>query len=97
MDSKSNKAEINSSISGFWAEKVYVVTSDFEIEGFVFMPKTGKKNRILSEILNGSKRFVAIKDAKMVNRKTPDKEEFYPFIQLNLDSVIVLRLADNED
>ena len=30
-------------ISGVWSERVLVVTQDYEIKGYVFMPKTGKK------------------------------------------------------
>ena len=43
--------------SGVWSERVLVVTQDYEIRGYVFMPKTGKKNRVLSDILNGNKRL----------------------------------------
>lgn len=83
---------IKSTISGFWSEKVYVVTKDYEIKGYVFMPKTGKKNRVLSDILNGSKRFVAIKDAEISDRHYPDRTvELSDFIQINLDSIVLIR------
>lgn len=85
-------------LSGVWSEKVLVVTQDYEIEGYVFMPKTGKKNRVLSDILNGTKRFVAIKDCEIKHRLIPDrKTEYHNFLQLNLSSIILLRpVADNE-
>lgn len=80
------------SISGFWSEKVYILTEDFEITGFVFMPKTGRKNRVLSDILNGKRRFVAVKDAVINCRKKQDiSSETSDFIQLNLDSIIMIR------
>lgn len=80
------------SVSGFWSEKVYIITEDYEIKGYVFMPKTGRKNRILSDILNGDRRFVAIKGAEITNRKNPEsKIEVNDFIQLNLDSIILIR------
>lgn len=83
---------IKPSVSGFWSEKVYVITEEFEIKGFVFMSKTGKKNRILSDILNSNKRFVAIKDAEIRLRKNPEENvEINDFIQLNLDSIILIR------
>ncbi|EKE03026.1 MAG: hypothetical protein ACD_20C00287G0009 [uncultured bacterium] len=96
MDIKPEKNERNipDALSSVWAEKVHVITDDYQIEGYVFMPKTGKKNRILSEILNGSRRFVAIKDAQITHKKTPDVSEFHEFIQLNLDTIILLRPAD---
>lgn len=80
------------SVTGFWSEKIFVVTEDYEIKGYVFMPKTGKRNRMLSDILNGQKRFVAIKDAEICYRKAMDrKPEICPYIQINLDSIILIK------
>lgn len=77
---------------GLWSEKVLVITNDYEIKGYVFMPKTGKKNRMLSDILNSNRRFIAIKNATMIKRNSPDdKVEESEFIQLNLDFIIVLK------
>ena len=45
-----------------WREKVYIETSEHVICGYIFMPKIGKKNRLLSEILNTGKSFLAVKD-----------------------------------
>lgn len=86
-------------LSGVWSERVLVVTQDYEIKGYVFMPKTGKKNRVLSDILNGIKRFVAIKDCEIRHRLIPErKTEFHNFLQLNLSSIILLRpLSDDEE
>lgn len=79
-------------IPGFWSERVLAVTDDYEVRGFIFMPKTGKKNRILNDILNSSKRFVAIKEATIVHRKTSDRfTEDQAFIQLNLNDIIMIR------
>ena len=79
-------------ISGVWSERVFVVTQDYEIRGYVFMPKTGKKNRVLSDILNGTKRFVAIKDCEVKYRGVASRKiEKQDFIQLNLNSIILLR------
>ena len=85
---------VKSKVSGFWSEKVFVVTEDYEIKGYVFMPKTGRKNRVLSDILNGQKRFVAIKDAEIKNKRYPDRQvELHDFIQINLDSIILIRTS----
>ena len=79
-------------ISGVWSERVLVITQDYEIKGYVFMPKTGKKNRVLSDILNGLKRFVAIKDCEVSHRLIPNRRtEYHNFLQLNLNSIILLR------
>lgn len=80
------------SITGFWSEKIFVVTEDYEIKGYVFMPKTGRRNRMLSDILNGQKRFVAIKDAEICYRKALEKKpELSQYIQINLDSIILIK------
>lgn len=82
----------NQVITGVWSEKIHVVTEDYEITGFIFLPKTYKKNRVLSDILNGKKRFIAIKDSIIVHRNNPDRAvENHTFIQLNLNSIIMLR------
>lgn len=87
-----NKELIGPTIAGLWSEKIMVITEDYEINGYVFMPKTGKKNRLLSDILNSNRRFVAIKDVEIAYRKSPDKEiEKHDFIQINLDSIVLLR------
>jgi hypothetical protein len=79
-------------ITGIWSEKVVVITKDYEITGQVFMPKTGRKNRLLSDILNGGKRFVAIKDCTIIHREFPNRKvEQHDFLQLNLNSIILLR------
>ena len=85
-------------ISGIWSEKVLVVTKDYEIAGNVFMPRTGRKNRLLSDILNGGKRFVAIKDCTIVHREFPNRKvEHHDFLQLNLNSIILLRPMVKEE
>lgn len=82
----------NNFTTGIWSEKVLVITKDYEITGNVFMPKTGKKNRVLSDILNSGKRFVAIKNCEILHREFPNKKiENHDFLQLNLNSIIILR------
>lgn len=84
--------------TGVWSERVLVITQDYEIKGYVFMPKTGRKNRILSDILNGLKRFVAIKDCEITHRLIPNRRtEYHNFLQLNLNSIILLRPAAKDE
>ena len=88
----------NSFISGVWSERILVITEDYEIKGYVFMPNTGRKNRILSDILNSSKRFVAIKNCKLKHRKSASRQtETHDFIQLNLNSIVLIRPATQEE
>ena len=97
-DNKIETEESNNNfVTGIWSEKVLVITKDYEIKGSVFMPKTGRKNRILSDILNGAKRFVAIKDCEVTHREFPNrKAEVHDFLQLNLNSIILLRPLGDE-
>ena len=82
----------NDFTNGVWSERVLVITQDYEIKGSVFMPKIGKRSRVLSDILNGKKRFVAIKDCEVSYRLMPNRRtEFHDFVQLNINSIIILR------
>lgn|SRR5574344_358616 len=84
--------------NGVWSERVLVITQDYEIKGSVFMPKIGKRSRVLSDILNGKKRFVAIKDCEVSYRLMPNRRtEFHDFVQLNINSIIILRPTTNEE
>lgn len=97
MYDTNNMEDENNLITGIWSERVLVITEDYEIKGNVFMPKTGRKNRVLSDILNGSKRFVAIKNCEVVHREFPNrKAEVHDFLQLNLNSIILLRPLKEE-
>ncbi len=85
-------------ISGIWSERVLVITKDYEISGKVFMPRTGRKNRLLSDILNGGRRFVAIKDCTISHRGYPNRKiEHHDFLQLNLNSIILLRPMSKDE
>lgn len=99
MDKKDDLLEMKSTfITGVWSERVLVITEDYEIKGYVFMPKTGRKNRLLSDILNSSKRFVAIKNCKLKHRNSANRLiEAHDFIQLNLNSIVLIRPALQEE
>ncbi len=90
--------KIDSLTSGVWSERVFIVTNDYEIKGDVFMPKVGKKNRLISDILNSTKSFIAVKNCSLEYRLLKDRDiEHYDFLQLNLNSVILIRpLGKNE-
>ena len=87
---ENNDAE--SFIKGVWSEQVLVITEDYEIVGKIFLPKINKRNRVLSDLLNGKKRFMAIKNCKIKHRHFHDRTtEEQDFIQLNINSIIMLR------
>ena len=99
MEEKDKLTEKQSAfITGVWSERVLVITEDYEIKGYVFMPKTGRRNRLLSDILNSSKRFVAIKNCKLKHRNSANRvTEAHDFIQINLNSIVLIRPALQEE
>lgn len=75
-----------------WREKVYIETAEYVIKGYVFMPKIGKRSRLLSEILNTSKQFIAVKNCTLESKLNPQKEvESHEFLQLNISTILLMR------
>ena len=75
-----------------WKEKVYMETSEFKIIGYIFMPKIGKKSRLLTEILNSNKQFIAVKDCSIEHKLIPQKEvEYHDFLQVNISTILLMR------
>ncbi len=88
MESK----EIMNLMDSVWKEKVYIETSEFIIIGYVFMPKIGKRNRLLTEILNSNKQFLAVKDCRLEFKLNPQKEvEYHDFLQVNISTILIMR------
>ena len=86
-----NKELIELSTSA-WREKVYIETSEHIISGYIFMPKIGKKNRLLSEVLNGTKSFLAVKNCLLEYKLNPSKAvEEHDFMQVNISSILIMR------
>ena len=56
-----------------WREKVYIETAEHIICGYIFMPKIGKKARLLSDVLNGNKNFIAVKNCKIEYKLNPSR------------------------
>ena len=78
-----------------WREKVYIETAEHIIIGNVFMPKIGKRARMLSEILNTNKQFLAITDCQVEFKLMPQREvEFYEFMQVNMATILIMRPVD---
>lgn len=75
-----------------WREKVYIETAEHIIEGYIFMPKIGKKNRLLSEVLNTGKNFIAVKKCTLEYKLNTQRDvEEHEFIQVNLASILIMR------
>lgn len=75
-----------------WREKVYIETTEHIIQGYVYMPKIGKKSRLLSEVLNGNKNFLAVKDCRLEYKLNTSKPiEEHDFMQINISSILIMR------
>ena len=78
-----------------WREKVYIETAEFIIKGYVFMPKIGKKNRLLSEILNTNKQFIAVKNCTLESKLVPQRES-HDFLQVNISTILIIRPLNDD-
>ena len=86
--------EIMNLMDSVWKEKVYIETAEFIIVGYIFMPKIGKRNRLLTEVLNSNKQFIAVKDSRFVFKLVPQKEiEYHDFLQVNISTILIMRPA----
>ena len=89
MEKEKNTSELSDTI---WKEKVYIETAEFKIIGYIFMPKIGKKTRLISEVLNSNKQFLAVKDCNIEFKLIPQKEiESYDFMQVNISTILIMR------
>lgn len=75
-----------------WREKVYIETAEYIICGYIFMPKIGKKTRLLSEVLNTGKNFIAVKDCTLESKLHKTRSiETHDFLQINISSILIMR------
>ena len=89
--------EIMNLMETVWKEKVYIETAEYIITGFIYMPKIGKRSRLITEVLNSNKQFIAVKDCRLEFKLAPNREvEFHDFLQINLSTILMMRPA-NED
>ena len=80
--------------NGVWSEKVVIITDDYEISGLVFLPKTGKRERFISNVLNAKRKFIAVKDYELrfINSSIKPIEKG-KFLHVNVKSIIILKPA----
>ena len=87
MDFKNEKTS-----SDLWKEKVYIETSEFVIIGYIYMPKIGKRSRLLTEVLNSNKQFLAVKECRLEFKLAPQREvEYHDFLQINIATILIMR------
>ncbi|WP_373531043.1 hypothetical protein [Vampirovibrio sp.] len=65
-----------------------VVTRFFNLEGRIHFPKLGKEGRRLSNMLNGTRRFIAMTDVQITHRADGVKDpKIHPFIEINVEAI----------
>ena len=84
--------EIADLMNSAWKEKVYIETAEHIIEGYIYMPKIGKKARLLSEVMNSNKQFLAVKNCTLEYKLNYSKNiEEFDFLQVNISSILIMR------
>ena len=87
-----NNKEITDFTASAWREKVYIETAEHIIRGYIFMPKIGKRERLLTEVLNSGKTFIAVKECSLEYKHLPGKDvESHDFMQINVSSILIMR------
>ena len=87
-----DKTKNNELISSYWIERVVIITDNYEIVGNIYMPKSTKKSRLLSELLNGNRKFIAVKDCSLQTKVSGSMEpEYMDFLEVNINSIILIK------
>jgi hypothetical protein len=70
---------------------VVIQTEQAEIEGFVYVERSSREERKLSELLNDPRRrFIAVTEARVVQRFQASSPLHYPFLQVRIDSIVLM-------
>lgn len=84
-------------ISWMEKEKVFIITEDYEIKGWLYNPGLSKSNRFLSNLLNRANRnFIAIKDCEITYKNKQGQTEHLDFLQLNMRYIVLIKPCTEE-
>lgn len=68
--------------------KVAVATATLLMEGYIYLPKTGKQERRLTNLLNTERRFLPITQVVVYDRATNTRlHDNQPLIEVNMDAI----------
>lgn len=74
--------------------EVVILTPDHEVLGIIYVSRTAKEDRRISDLLNDpEKRFLAVTDARLINREGPSTPRLYSFLQLQINNIIMIHPA----
>ncbi|WP_303673216.1 DUF6812 domain-containing protein [Vampirovibrio chlorellavorus] len=71
--------------------EVVILTADHEVQGIIHVSRDAREERRISDLLNDpDRRFLAVTDAKLINRNGPSSPRIYSFMQLHIDNIIMV-------
>ena len=74
--------------------EVVILTPDHEIHGIIYVSRSAKTERRISDLLNDpDKRFLAVTDARLVSRTGPSAPRMYSFLQLQINNIVMIHPA----
>jgi len=74
--------------------EVVILTPDHEVQGIIYVSRSAREDRRISDLLNdGNKRFLAVTDARLINRTGPSTPRLYSFLQLHINNIIMIHPA----
>lgn len=89
-ETPSNRKRIRSKDAAIPME-VVILTQDHEVQGVIYVSRDAREDRRISDLLNEpERRFLAVTDAKLINRSGPSSPRIYSFMQLHIDNIIMI-------
>jgi len=71
--------------------EVLILTVDHDVKGIVHVAKYTNTNRELTDLLNDKeRRFLAVTDAEIINRKTGGPPRKYNFLEIHMDYILMV-------
>lgn len=85
-------------VSWMEKERVFIVTEDYEIKGWLYNPGLSRTNRFLSNLLNSAnKNFIAVTDCEITYKNKQGMVENLEFLQLNMKYIILIKPLIEEE
>jgi hypothetical protein len=74
--------------------EVLILTVDHDVKGTVHVAKYTNTNRELTDLLNDKeRRFLAVTDAEIINRKSGGPPRKYNFLEIHMDYILMVHPA----
>jgi hypothetical protein len=71
--------------------EVVILTPDHEVLGIIYVSRDAREDRRISDLLNEpERRFLAVTDARLLNRVGSSSPRVYSFLQLHINNIIMI-------